>query len=189
MEKIKLTKKEEEFCQAYLIDFNGGKAARQAGYSKASCYVIATELLRKPNIQARIQQLRDETGRGFNITRERIAQELARISFFDIRKIHNENGGLKPIQELSDDEAAAIGGVETFEEFENFGFAKEKTGDLRKIKIWDKVKAIESLTKMMGYNEPDKLSLSGTEIKLHIVRTGNISEDNKSASTAGESIE
>src|SRR5437016_1729385 len=95
MEQQPLSEKEERFCQAYLVDFNGAKAARTAGYSEKSAKEIAFEILTRPHIQSRIQQLRLEMSKGFNITRERIAQELALIAFGDTKTVFTKDGSLK----------------------------------------------------------------------------------------------
>lgn len=154
-----LTPKQELFCNEYLVDFNATRAAKAAGYSEDTAYSIGSENLRKPELQARIQALRDGIGKSFNITRERIAQEYARIAFFDIRKIY-EGENLKPMDAISDDEAAAIGGVKrsvtTFGDEDNGG---EKVSV--EVKIWDKKGALDSLCKLMGYNEPDKMLVQG----------------------------
>lgn len=172
-EDITLSDKEEAFVQLYLIDFNGGKAAREAGYSESSCYVIAHELLRKPKIQQRIKELRDEMGKGFNITRERIAQEYARIAFFDIRKIHTVDGAIMPVNQFGDDEAAAIAGIEVDEAvIADDAGERMVVGSLKKIKVSDKRAALDSLVKLMGYAEPDKSEVKNThKISLNIVRT------------------
>ena len=48
-------------------------------------------------------------------TRElaRVLKELARIGFADIRKLFNEDGSLKRFQDMDDDSAAALSGVQT----------------------------------------------------------------------------
>lgn len=157
-EKKKLTPKEEMFCQAYLIDFNGAGAARKVGYSEKNCRQNAYDLLTKPYIQHRVIELRKKMADGFNATRERLALELFRIAYFDVRKLHDENGRLKSIKDLSDDEAAAIGSIEVYEQYEKFLQDKIKVGEVKKLKAWDKTRAIEQLSRLLGYNEPDKKS-------------------------------
>lgn len=163
----RLTEKQEAFCQSYLIDFNGARAARDAGYSVDSAKEEASRLLTNANIQNRINELRLQMGKAFNVTRERIAQELARIGFLDIRKCFDENGVLKQPAEWSDDEAAGISGLETEQlfEYDDEG-EKNWTGYLKKVKLSDKRAALDSLAKLMGYNEPDKLLLSGVKINV-----------------------
>ena len=51
-----MTTKQKLFCDEYLIDLNATQAAIRAGYSKKTAAVIATENLRKPNIQEYIQK-------------------------------------------------------------------------------------------------------------------------------------
>lgn len=52
-----LNDKQLAFCQEYLIDLNGTKAAQRAGYSENTAYSIASELLRKPEILTRVKEL------------------------------------------------------------------------------------------------------------------------------------
>lgn len=178
-QNLELTEKQEAFCQSYLIDFNGSRAAKDAGYSAESSAQEASRLLTNVKIQARINALRVEMGKGFNITRERIAQEYARIAFFDIRKIHDEDDALKPVKEFSDDEAAAIAGIETEDIWDRDADGNRiKIGRLRKVKVTDKRGALDSLAKLMGYNAPDKTSMVDDQgnavqpiINITVVRT------------------
>lgn len=56
--KNKLTPKQEKFCKEYVLTNNGTKAALNAGYSRDTAYSIACENLKKPEIKARIAELR-----------------------------------------------------------------------------------------------------------------------------------
>ena len=56
MADIKLTAKQQRFCDEYLIDLNATQAAIRAGYSEKTAAVIATENLRKPNISEYIEK-------------------------------------------------------------------------------------------------------------------------------------
>lgn len=158
----KLTEKEEAFCNYYLVELNAAKAARLAGYSGHTAKEIGCENLTKPHIRNRISELRNVSGHTYNITRERIAQELARIAFTDSRKLYDDFGGLLPPHEWPDDIAAVISGVETSELFEGYGEDRKQTGHVKKVKLWEKVKALAELNKMMGFNEPEKREHSGS---------------------------
>lgn len=48
----KITKKNEVFCEEYLIDLNATQAAIRAGYSPNAAGSIGSELLKKPEIRA-----------------------------------------------------------------------------------------------------------------------------------------
>lgn len=57
---VKLTAKQQRFCDEYLIDLNATQAAIRAEYSRKSARVIGQENLLKPAIRAYIQQRMEE---------------------------------------------------------------------------------------------------------------------------------
>lgn len=99
--------------------------------------------------------------------------EIARIAHQDIRKFYNEEGSLIPIHQLDDDAAAVIAGMEVEELFDIVKTRREQVGVLRKIKRWDKLKALEMLAKHFGIlketppviNNYNLSSLSKEELK------------------------
>lgn len=153
-----LTPKMESFCQEYLVDLNGTQSAIRAGYSEDTAYSIAWENLRKPEIQERISELRKDAAKKLDLTKERILQEYSRLAFSDIRKLYTEDGVLKKINDLGEDEAASIAGIEVEELFEGFGQEREKIGYTTKIKRADKRAALDSLCRVLGYNAPEKVA-------------------------------
>ena len=54
-----LTPKQQAFCQYYVQSFNAAKAAEEAGYSVTSCASIGYSLLKRPEVQAYIESLRE----------------------------------------------------------------------------------------------------------------------------------
>jgi terminase small subunit-like protein len=52
-----LNEREEAFCRAYVVGWNGTRAALDAGYSKKTARFIASQNLTKLNIRARIKEL------------------------------------------------------------------------------------------------------------------------------------
>lgn len=52
-----MNEKQQRFCEEYIIDHNATQAAIRAGYKERSAYSQAFDLLRKPEIQAKIQEL------------------------------------------------------------------------------------------------------------------------------------
>ena len=59
-EKIKLTDKQELFCNEYMVDLNATKAAERAGYSAGTARQIGSENLSKPYLADRISELQLE---------------------------------------------------------------------------------------------------------------------------------
>lgn len=89
---IKLTPKQERFCQEYVNCMNGTEAAIKAGYSAKTAQVIATENLLKPMIINRLKELQKPIADQLNITRERIARNILKIAEPDNKIIDPENG-------------------------------------------------------------------------------------------------
>ncbi len=53
---VKMTAKQQRFCDEYLIDLNATQAAIRAGYSKKTAYSIGAENLMKPELKSYIEQ-------------------------------------------------------------------------------------------------------------------------------------
>ena len=72
----KLSPKQQRFVEEYLVDLNGTQAAIRAGYSEKTAAVIATENLRKPNIQVLIQEAKQKLSEKVGITQEFVIEGL-----------------------------------------------------------------------------------------------------------------
>lgn len=107
-----MTPKQERFVQEYLIDLNATAAAKRSGYSAKTAHVIGQENLSKPEISAALAAAQQKRGERTEITADRVLKELARIAFFDIRKLYDESGALKNPKDLDDDTAAALTGID-----------------------------------------------------------------------------
>lgn len=71
-----ITKKEDRFCQEYIIDYNGTKAAIRAGYSEKTARVTASKLLSKANIAARVRQLQKEQADRLQLSADLVLTKL-----------------------------------------------------------------------------------------------------------------
>lgn len=154
-----MTPKQKRFCEEYLIDLNSTQAAIRAGYSEKTSYSIGQENLKKPEISNTIQQLMQERQSRTQITQDRVLKELSRIAFFDIRKLYKEDGSLKKPNELDDDAAAVLSGIDIVE----MAVGEEAFGFTKKVKIFDKNSALTLAMRHLGMLN-DKIEHSG-EIK------------------------
>lgn len=154
-----MTPKQKRFCEEYLIDLNSTQAAIRAGYSEKTSYSIGQENLKKPEISNTIQQLMQERQSRTQITQDRVLKELSRIAFFDIRKLYKEDGSLKKPNELDDDAAAVLSGIDIVE----MAGGEEAFGFTKKVKIFDKNSALTLAMRHLGMLN-DKIEHSG-EIK------------------------
>ena len=143
---MKLTPKQEKFCQEYIIDFNATRAAIEAGYSKKTANVIGNENLIKPYIATRLQELMKEREERTEITQDMVVKELANIAFFDIGNVF-DGYTLKEIDQLPDTVRKAISSIKVREEK---GDAGQSIAELKEFRANDKLKAIELLGKHLG---------------------------------------
>lgn len=148
-----LNPKQQQFVVEYLVDLNATQAAIRAGYSPKTAGVQGFDLLKKPEIAAAIESLRNEHAKNTGLTVERVLTEAMRLAFFDIRKLTDAEGNPIPINQLDDDTAAAIQGLELATERSR---DDEGSGTLvRKYKIADKNAALERLFKHLGLFQKD----------------------------------
>lgn len=168
-----LTERERRFVQEYLIDFNGAKAAQRAGWPKTGAAVQASRELRKVHVSDAIEAGQEKQGRRKGIKAEKVINELVRIAFSDLRRVASWNGeGIvyTDSDDLDDDTSAAIQAIEDKtttrrEQGTNDEIEKREI----KIKLYDKVRALELLSKYLGLlKEDQKVSDPvGDAIKAH----------------------
>lgn len=153
--------KHRRFCEEYLIDLNGAQSAIRAGYSEDRARITASELLDREDVQAYLKKRQQEIQEVTGITQKRVLEEYAKIAFIDIRKFYTVDGALKGIRDLDDDAAGALASVESYEE-KTGEEDVEALGTTRKIKTYDKVKALDSLARHLGmFNDKMDVNLSG----------------------------
>jgi phage terminase small subunit len=156
----KITEKQKRFADEFLIDLNGKQAAIRAGYSEKTAEVQASRLLSNAKVQAYIQEQRVKLADKLDLSKERVLLEYSRIGFVDIRKLFNENGSMRKINELDDDTAAAVAAIEIEDLFMGFGEEREQIGFTKKIKLNGKKEALDSICKVLGYNAPIKRDIT-----------------------------
>lgn len=139
------TPKESRFVQEYIVDLNGAAAARRAGYSEATAKSIACELLAKPRIQDAITAAMLERAWRTQLTADRVLEGIADLAYYDIAELFADDGSLKPIHEIPQRMRMAIAGVEVEELWEGRGEARERIGNLHKVKLVDRKGSLELL--------------------------------------------
>jgi len=153
----KLTLKQTRFVEEYLLDGNGTQAAIRAGYSEKTAYATAAENLRKPQIKKAIAEGNKTAVERNKISIDRVIQEAARLALFDPRKMFNADGTPKSIQDLDDDTAACIAGLDVV----NIG-SGDDIGTVLKYKLAPKGQAIDTLMKYLGGYEKDNAQRTGS---------------------------
>ena len=157
-----LLPKQAKFVAEYLISGNATQAALAAGYSPKTAHVIGQENLKKPVIASLLQvknteiaARQDERLAAMELTKERVQREIARIAFFDARKMFAQDGTPLAITELDDDTASCIVGLDVLEEWQGTGENRVLVGHVKKYKIANKNVALDQASKILGMYEKD----------------------------------
>lgn len=72
----KLTDKQKQFVEEYLVDLNATQAAIRAGYSEQTGYSIGQRLLKKVEVQEAIQQAKNKRSERTQITQDEVIRRL-----------------------------------------------------------------------------------------------------------------
>lgn len=164
-----LTPKQKLFCEYYSYDWNGTQAAIKAGYSKDTAGAIASENLQKPEIQAYIKVLQSDLEKRCGVSKAMVIDEAKKIAFSSIASLHNAWITLKEFDQLTEDQKSAISQIETQTRFEKNSDEKVEQVDYVKIRLHDKMKGLELINKMLGYNAEEKLNITSPVKKFVIV--------------------
>lgn len=162
-----LADKERVFVEEYLVDLNCRQAAIRCGYQPDSASNSARKMLDKPNVAAAIDKaLAERPG----VTRARIVDELAKIAFANAGTFFKwgpDGVLIVDSDSLEDGDRAVISEVtETRSESDS------RTTVTTKIKLHDKLAALEKLGKTMGmYVDRQEISGPGGEpVQIEAVR-------------------
>lgn len=161
-----MTDQQYHFAQLYKADPNkNATAAYRKAYPKCKSDKAASEAAsrltsRNVKVQAYLQEATDKAMKKFDVTEERIIQELACIAFLDISDLMDDQGGLLPIGKIPEHARRAIAGMDLEELFDGKGEDRGFAGLLKKLKITDKKGALE----LLGRNKKmftDKIDHAG----------------------------
>lgn len=159
-----LTEKQKIFADEYLMDLNATRAYK-AAYPKvkkdSTAAQAGSRMLRNVKVADYIRERMEEREKRTEITQDRVLKELARLGFFDARKLFDEKGRPLEISELDDETAASIVGMDVMDIYEGSGEDREFIGYLKKYKLPDKLKALELIGRHLGMFK-DKVEMSGT---------------------------
>jgi hypothetical protein len=153
----KLSGKHLRFCDLYAQFIPPAVAYGQAfgkGDGADKHPGNAARLLREPLIQEELKRLLGETDvAGDPLTvayrRNLVRRELERIAFFRLPNVLNDDGSMKALSELSDDDKAAIEEIVIGEDGK------------RKCKPHSKTAALAQLVNLDGLGAPKRTELSG----------------------------
>ncbi len=138
MANQKLTPKQAEFANQYMIDLNGKQAAIRAGYSPKTAEFQAARLLSKDKVKEYLTKLQSQARKQTEITRGEVLGVLASILRSDVPD-YFENGKIKEFDKLTPAQRKAIESVKI-----------NKSGV--EFKLPSKIQAAVTVNKMLGYD-------------------------------------
>lgn len=147
-----LTEKQEAFtfqcvrlgspARAYRKVYNATRMSQHAVWQEVN------DLLRNPAIATRVAHFTAIADRAADVSVEKIARELTRVAFFDPREIFDEDGNPIPINELPEDAARVIAGLDVEALYaKDADGVRARAGNVLKYKIANKITALEILAK------------------------------------------
>lgn len=156
MNMRQLTIKQNNFCNYYLETGNASEAYRRA-YSceKMAPNTInrkAIELLNNGKITARVGHLQAALQERSDISKDEAVKELTNIVRCRVTDVLNAKGKtvtIKKLEDLPDGVVACISSI------------KSAKGSVE-VKFYDKISAIDRLSKLLGWDEPERVDLQGS---------------------------
>lgn len=152
----KLTVKQENFCNYYIETGNASEAYRRAyscdNMKDETVNRTAIELLNNPKITARVKQLQSALQKRSDITKDEAIKELSAIVRSRVTDVLSAKGmtvRIKSIEELPDEVVACISSI------------KKIKGGIE-VKFYDKIAAIDRLSKMLGWDKATKIDMAGS---------------------------
>lgn len=138
----KLTPKQAAFVAEYLVDLNASAAARRAGYSERTADAIGRENLGKPTVAAAVRAAMQARQQRTEVNADWVLKRLAQLADADLADLYGADGGLLPVDQWPEVwRRGLVAGIETIEERVD-GVV---VGQLRKVKLADRVKLLELL--------------------------------------------
>ncbi|WP_306540548.1 terminase small subunit [Dysgonomonas sp.] len=176
MSNTTLTPKREKFANLYVETGNKSEAYRGSyscsNMSEKQIWEEASKLSKNPKVAQRIKELQTNLEKRSDITKDKIINELAKIAFSSIAYLHNTWIERVDFEKLTSDQKASIKNISTKVEKKNTGTNKDPDiiqVEYVKIELHDKIKALESISKMLGYDIPIKQEESKISLNIQVV--------------------
>lgn len=174
-----LTPQQEKFAQAVASGKTYADAYRES-YKVSSKTKIETvwcessKLMSDHKVSQRVAGLQEEHKKRNQVTLDEVLKEMSEWLRFNVKTIFNEDGSMKQLAEMTDQEASSIASYECVELFGGSGENKVQIGYLKKVKLLDKRAVADMFLKKFGaYIDNHKITvedLSYLDDLLHQIK-------------------
>lgn len=156
-----LNDKQRRFVHEYLIDLNATQAAIRAGYSPKTAHSQGPRLLENDEIQAALDEARQERSEKTKIDAAWVLTRLAEEATADVGDLYHADGHLKPIHEWPKIwRQGLVAGIDV----EEISVEGVKMGEIKKIRLSDRIKRLELIGKHVRVNAfQEVLQIKGLE--------------------------
>lgn len=145
----KLTALQQRFVDEYLIDLNATQAAGRAGSKAKNLTVAGAEFLANPNVAAEIDLRKSDRSKETQIDAAWVLKRLAAEAEADIADLYGDDGQLLPVREWPLIwRQGLVAGVD----IEEISVEGVKMGEVKKIRLSDRVKRLELIGKHVRVN-------------------------------------
>lgn len=170
MNELDLTERQKVFCREYIYDWNATRSYKVAypdvknDDTAAAC---SSRLLSNAKIQAYLESIQKDLEKEAGVSRKMVIREHMKLAFSSIAHLHNTWILRKEFEDLTDDQKACISEIDTkvkteYEYDPDDPKNRKPIGvEYVKIKLYDKQKALDSISKMLGYDAAQKIDHSG----------------------------
>jgi phage terminase small subunit len=167
LKESSLTEANKAFCREYIFDWNGSRAYKIAypDTTDESARVNASRLLTNDNIKGYIELIQKDLEKIAEVSRLKVIREHMKLAFSSIAHLHNTWIERKEFDQLTEEQKSCIAEISTQLKVQRGLDGELVENEYIKIKLYDKQKALDSISKMLGYDAPDKLELTGKDGK------------------------
>jgi phage terminase small subunit len=158
------------FAAEWIIDFNGTRAAKAAGYSERTAYSIGHELLKKPEVRELIREAIAERNERLQVDADWLLKRLIDETTADLGDILNPDGTVKPVAEWPMIwRQGLVTGLEVDEITTGRGKKRKRVGQTIKIKLADRTRNKEMIGKhinVQAFNDRSTVDIGGPALEI-----------------------
>jgi hypothetical protein len=163
-----ITKLQKEFADEYLKTFNASEAMNRVRpeMNRQTAGVRGSVMLKNPRVIEYIDNMNGELARTAQLPKLRLLLEQRAIAFGNIADVYKNWHELKDFESLSYEQKAAIAEIDcrVVHTLDRGGQPVETR--FMRVRMHDKLKALENISKLLGYNEPEKIRAEVASINL-----------------------
>lgn len=150
----KLTDLQAAFVREYLIDLNASQAIHRAGSRAKDLAVAGSNMLAIPKVAAAVEEAIAKRAAKTEIDANWVLRRLAAEAEADIADLYDEEtGDLLPVHKWPLIwRQGLVAGVEVNALFEGYGEDRIQVGEVKKLKLSDRVKRLELIGKHVRVN-------------------------------------